>query len=631
MPHLEGVVLELLEYKIDDFRARRPVRGGNASLWDLVNHLERERDRLSGAERQRFDRLKHSLSSFGGSSGAPALPTGSGTPELGSLMIGDVEEVELAVEAAAPAVHQTPEEREENAVLLRLARRVWWDDLDAYVQRLAAAWRSERDRYTARVVFATLNNLRRNTERSTFLTESGMRGFKVFEPIPPIGDPLVSLSDLDSLSEIARELVNVIMTLGRDGSPYPSLSVPDGQALPMIRQAALAVAADPYAGRTSSLDSRTLSSKQLRLAMQELARERLPDDQRAAQRRELERRLIEVTALERSEAQAYQRDTQMMQELVHVFFDRLADYLPTYVGGNASAPQLEGGVLFGVNPALRTDRVDPQTSAITVKLVGPVRLSLRGHDIALSAAGGVRNLFVDGREVEMNGAQIVHLGHVRLGVFREGDYVHLRLKDEGRTLAVRLAEALVVFEVLSSPSREELLTVLKVIANMVRGEPQEIVVQALARANTVISRAPSRRQALDGLLRGAARASELLLADDVIGKLVDRMVQAVMVDPTDTATIIERSGATDHELQVLTGEPLSFELNGQKITVRQYRGRTRDSQESLVAMLPGQMLGSFTDSLLVPHGSGTLLFARGEQEIVVLYLPSAGVEAHTEH
>lgn len=623
MPQLESVALELLEYKVEDFRARREIKGGTASLWELVNHLERERDRLDAAQRRRFDQLRQTLSSF--ANAGPGIASG-GTPELSALILGDVDEVELAYSDDGPGIDQTPEEREEQAILLRLARRVWWDDLDAYVQRLAAAWRSERDRYTARVIFGTLQNLKRNAERSTFLTETGMRGFKVFEPIPPIGDPLVSLSDLDSLSEIARELVNVIMTLGRDGSPHPSLAVPDGMALPILRQAAMAVAADPYAGRKSSLDSRTLSSQQLRVAMQELMRERLPEDQRAAQRRELERRLIEVTALERSEAQSFQRDTAMMQELVHVFFERLADYLPTYVGGNASAPQLDGGVLFGVNPALRTDRVDPQTSAVTVKLVGPVRLNLRGHDLALSAAGGVRNLFVDGREVELNGAQIVHLGHKRLGVFREGDYVHLRLKDEGRTLAVRLAEALVVFEVLSSPSREELLTVLKVIANMVRGEPQEIVVQALARANTVIARAPNRRQALEGLLRGAARASEVILPDQVVSGLADRMVQAVMVDPNDATTTIERSGASDHELQVLTGEPLTFDLNGQKITVRQYRGRTRDSQESLVAMLPGQVLGSFTDSLLVPHAGGTLLFARGEQEMVVLFLPKSSVE-----
>ena len=622
MPQLESLALELLEYKAHEFRSSRTVRGGTKSMWDLVALLSRDRERLSTDERRRYDEVTHSLQSFGDS------PVGSAiaAPELASLFLGDDLSVELAAEEQVHPPYDTPEERDEHAVLQRLARRVWWDDLDEYVQQIATSWRSQRDRYAARVVYATLQNLQRNSVRTTFARDASLRGFRVEVPIPNLSDPLVSLSDLDSLSEIARELVNVIMTLGRDGSPYPALEVPEGSALSYVRQAALAVANDPYAGRASAIDARLPSSRQLRLAIQELNKERLPEEERAIQRREMERRLEEVTAMERSELQSFQRDTAALQEITHAFFERLADYLPTSVGGKASGPQLEGGVLFGINPALRTERVAPGATAITVRLVGPVRLTLHGHDFAFSGIANSRSLFVDGKEVELDGSQITQLGHDRLGVFREGEYVHLRLRDEGRSLAVRLAEALVVLYVLTSPHRQDLLTIAKVIANSVRGEPQELILQALARATSLVARAPDRAQALDGLLRGAARATGVDLSNAVISGLVTRIVEAMSTDPSDLTGVLARVGADQHEFHPLTGEPITVAVAGQKITVRQYRGRTKEAQESLVAMLPGQVLGSFTDYLLAPLGSGTLLFVRGANDVGVLYLSTAKLE-----
>src|SRR5690606_39471783 len=99
-----------------------------------------------------------------------------------------------AEEDVPPRPADTPEEREEHAVLQRLARRVWWDDLESFVQQLAASWRSQRDRYAARVAYATLRNLKRNVAKDTFVRDSSLRGFKVLEPIPSLADPLVSLS-----------------------------------------------------------------------------------------------------------------------------------------------------------------------------------------------------------------------------------------------------------------------------------------------------------------------------------------------------------------------------------------------------------------------------------------------------
>src|SRR5680860_37527 len=414
MLRLESLALELLEYKAAEYRANGTVKGGNQTLWNLIAMLGQERDRLSAEERKRMDMVTESLQAFSepnrGSSRAPA--------SLGELFISSDDDIVLDGGEEPPRPPDTPAEREEHAVLQRLARRVWWDDLDSYVQQVATSWRSQRDRFGARLIFGTLRNLERNASRENFGRDVTLKSFKVVLPIPPLTDPLVSLSDVDSLAEIARDLINLIMTLGQPGSPYPQLELPEAGGLAYVRQAALAVANDPYAGKPAALDPKLPSSKQLRMAIAELTKERLPEGERASQRRELERRLSEAISMERNDRQAFQRDAAILQDVVHVFFERLTDYLPTTVGGRAGGAQLDGGVLFGVNPALRAENIGPATTDITVRLVGPVRLTLQGHDFAFAGVGAARTLFVDGKAVELDGSSVVQLGHERLGVFR---------------------------------------------------------------------------------------------------------------------------------------------------------------------------------------------------------------------
>jgi hypothetical protein len=619
MLKLESVALELLEYKVSEYRATRQVRGGVNAMWELYGHLSRQMTSLSQEERTRLEAVSQSLNLISEGGEGPS----SKALDIDALVLGDGPAIELADEeeviAATPALR--PEEREEQAVLQRLARRVWWDQLDEFVLKVAAGWRAERERPTARIMYATLQNLQRNSTKKTFAQDVNLRGFQVFEPIPELNDPLVSLSDLDALAEIVRELVNTVMTLGKQGSTYAELEVRESAALAYVQQAALAVAQDPYAGKLSRVEHKGPSSKQLRMAMQEIAKERLPDGQRGAHRKDLERRLAETLAFERNQRQLFQRDVLQFADLVHAFFERLADYLPTSVGGRASGPQLEGGVLFAINPALRWDSVPPGATALTVRLVGPVRFQLAGHDIAVMGAGPSRSLFVDEQEVALQNRMVLELSRSKLSVFKEADYVHLRYRDEGRSLAVRLAEAVVVLFVLGDRRREDLLTVLKVLASSVQGDPQELVARAVARATSVSARAPNRRQAVEGLLRGAARAAGVTLDDNAVLGLVQRFVDAMAVDTNDVSNVLESVPGAESSVYQLTGEPLTVDLAGQKITVRQYRGRSRDAQESLVAMLPGQVLGSFTDYLIAPLAAGTLTLVRGEQELAVLYVP----------
>ncbi len=627
LPRLESIALELLEYKVEEFSATRKVRGGSASLWELLGMLKRERGQLNTEERGRLDEVSKKLSAVGGTAQVERVP------ELVSLILADETEKLLADEPAQPAperVAANPEEREEHATLQRLARRVWWDDLEEFVQRVAAGWRAEQGRLSARLVFATLQNLHRNADRSTFGRDVALRGFRVIEPMPGLRDPLVSLSDLDALGEIMRELVNLIMTLGKAGNPLPELEITESGAFGYVRQAALTVAADPYAGRISPDARNSPSSQQLRLVIQELSKERLADDEKAAQRRELERRLVDVSARERNDRQSFQQDTVIYKDLVHTFFERLAEYLPTSVGGRASGPQLEGGVLFGANPILKWDRVPPDATAVSIRMVGPVRLTLNGHDLAIAGVGPARTLYLDGHELELDGTNVVKRGRTRVSTYREGDYVHVRIRDLERSLAARLADALVAVSVISSPQSDELMAMLKVLANNVRGEPHEVVAQAITRASAVSARAPDQTKALDGLIRGSARAAQVLLAEPVITGLVGRIMTSIEGDELDLPAVIVRSGAAQHQVRTLTGEPLSFEVGGLKITVRQYRGRGDEAHESLVAMLPGQVLGSFTDHLITPRHDGTLVFARGEQEVAVLFIADKGTRVSGE-
>lgn len=624
MPNLESIALELLEYKVEEYQRTRQVRGGTASMWDLDTHLAREAGALPAEERRRLEAVSQRLRALSD----PTRGSASTALDIDALVLGGDPDAELTLDdQPRPRPADPPEVREENAVLQRLARSVWWDDLDDFVQKVAAGWRAERERATARLVFGTLQNVQRNSTRKTFGQDVNLRGFAVVEPIPEMADPLVSLSDVDSLAEIVRELINLIMTMGRSGGPYPELQVPEAGALQYVRQAALAVAADPYAGKLSVHDARGANSKQLRLAIQELAKERLPEDQRAANRRDLERRLAESMAFERNQRQMFQHDTLRFGDLMHAFFERLADYLPTNVGGRASGPQLDGGVLFGVNPALRWETVPEGTNAMTVRLVGPVRFNLADHSVAVMGTGPGRSLFVDENEIPLQPRMVLDLDRSRLSVFQEGEYVHFRYRDEARSLAVRLAEAVAVLYVLGSPERDDLLTLLKVLANTVQGEPQDLVARALARSASVSARAPNRRQAVDGLVRGAARASDIDLPDNVVLGLVQRLMDAMTVAPNDVAGVLERVPGAQTGLHQLGGEPITVDLKGQKITVRQYRGRGTESQESLVAMLPGQVLGSFTDYLLVPLGEGTLLLVRGDDELATMYVADVAIEA----
>src|SRR5690606_17848866 len=112
--------------------------------------------------------------------------------------------------------------------------------------------------------------------------------------------------------------------------------------------------------------------------------------------------------------------------------------------------------------------------------------------------------------------------------------------------------------------------------------------------------------------------------EQTVEGLVSRMLATMEGEQQDLDSVIAEAGADSYDVQALTTEPMSFDVGGLKLTVRQYRGRGVEAQESLVAMLPGQVLGSFTDYLITARTEGTYVFARGDDEVAVLFLARAG-------
>lgn len=656
-----SLALELLEYKVEELQAGRSVQRGRERLWAIHDQLAGAVGELDEGERRLFERLSARMQDYappseagpevkslasltlqlepappnpstGSPTGSPPAPRGSVAPPGAARSNGRPAAGTAGAAGGAGGAGARPpgseggaarplsaEERGEREVLKRLARRVWWDDLDVFVRKVASSWRAERERATARLIYATLRNFARNRERRDFAQDVNLRGFRVTVPIPERGDPLVSLNDLDSLAEIVRELIDLVMTVSKREGPFRDLDVPEHEALEFVARGAQRVAEDPYAGELSLLERPGASSQQLRLAIQELAKERLPEAQRLQQRRALERRLAETLSWEREQRQLLRRDVLRYGDLVRAFFDRLADHLPTSVGGRASGPQLIGGVLFGVNPALRIERVPAGAESLTVRLLGPTRFTLGEVDFGVVGSGNRRVVYVGDEEYPLSPRLALEFAGRRVTVFHEGDYLHVKVKDEGRSLAAVVAEALTVYHVLAEPRRSDLLTVLKVLTNTVRGEPQDLVVRAIERAASVSERAPNQRTAVEGLLRGAARAAGVELEDNLVLGLVQRFHTAMTVKADDLPLLLEALDEAEAAVYQLTSEPLNIDIGGYKVTVRQYRGGT-GGKANLVAMMPGQVLGSFAEYLIEPVGGGTLLFVRGEQDLAVLHL-----------
>ncbi len=618
MVKLEQVALELLEYKVADIKAERSIRGGHSSAWDLFHFLYRDLTELSPDEKFRLEEAGRILKHYTGLSHhkRDALAT------FEDLVVESFSDILLTSSSPELIVDDTasftdPAYAEEHQKLKQLAQAVWWQDIEGIIQQLAVRCRVERDRSTARLLYAILRNFERYQHSDT-MSDLNLAQFKVVEPLIDQGNPLVSLNNIDSLTELVREVISIIMSIGQQEDYYADLDVPRQQALPYLRQIALAIAKDPYAGQYSLVAVKGPTVAQLRLALEELAREPMREDERSKQRLSLEQRLEQLQVKERQNREIFKQDVRRFCALMQSFFDRLEHYLPVSVGGKAKEPQLPMGVLFADDPVLRMSDVPAAATAVSLKLKGSLRFKLGGYDLAIVEEGGERALYVNDKDYLLRPRLKISVGDHRLFAFMEGDYLHLKLQDAARSLAVRVAEALAMMHVLSSSHSSELIEVLKLAGNTSLGDPQQLVLSAIERLRELSSRAPSRRLALEGLLRGAAQAQGIDLPENLIMSVVQRFYSAMTVSADDFSLLLEGADHSEAFIGELGDEPLSLTLAGQSLTIRRYRGRESD-EESLVVLMPGRIIGSFDYLMLQTIPGGSLLCVRSRNELAILF------------
>ncbi|MDZ7707924.1 MAG: hypothetical protein U5J97_08560 [Trueperaceae bacterium] len=654
------LALELFEYKMDDLRHRRAVRGGADSIWRLRRQIDEMAHKLEPVQRARYEALSRelgqretalertdpdaevafddlvvgespdlTLDDDWGTSGAGETRlevTGSGGASLDiadEFLFGDTDEAVLLAgpESSAPP---TDAERYEQQVLQRLAQRVFGREVERFAEGMAAAWRAERERITARVLYATMRNFERFRATKAFEHDANLRQFRVVEPVPDRVDPLVSLSDVDSLVLIARDVVDTVMRL-RTHDPAPPIE--RRQSLDYLRRMALEVTKDPYAGKRSAVEPRGPDASELRSALRDLARQRLSDWQRQARRSDLERQLRERQEVERSQIAMLRRDQMKFKEYVEAFFARLEQLVPRSVGGSAEEPQLSGGVLFAVSPGLRRTDLPGSARSVTLRLAGPVRLPFAGHELAITVQGQERHLYVGDVEVPLNEDRVVLVDGNEVETFLESDYLHLRARESGGSLASRVAEAAAALHVLASAQHEVQLSVLRMLAPGAPGDPSSLVSDAIRRAGQIVGKAPDRREAIHRLMQGAARGIGSELDEGWLRGFVQRALLALYGSPDALADAIALIGATDPSAEPaavvpFVGDPVDITVNGRTITVRRYGIRGADH---LVAMLPGQVIGSFREHLVERLGAGTFICVHGAQQVVAAYLPSTTI------
>ncbi len=627
---------ELLEYKLNDFQAQRQVQGGLASLWELYEYLCLELNALIPEQRKRMDEIGRTLRWMN----ETAVQTKPLAPTFDALVFETFSELALSdeysvsatstAELAPEPIKETlsSEQHRERQILQKLAQQVFDYDLEVFLQQLAVHYRVERDRSTARLLYCLLQNLVRYASTSDFASDIQLTRFKVLEPMVALQDPLASFNSVETILSVLQEVVIGLNSLGYQGS-YKDLKLPRHQAFDYVRRMAMAVARDPYAGSFSVMAVKGFNALEIRAAINQLEKEGLREPERSVKRQELEERLRLATANERKNREFFAKEVQYFATLMEDFFSKLEPYLSSRIGGRSSDPQLMGGVLFAENASLNISTVPKEAKMVTVKIKGPVRFMLSGQDIAVMGSKDVPSLFVAGREIHLDKNQTLDIGRYKVNTFYASSYLHIRLQEEHRSLAALTLEALAILEVTHSSHREKLLKVIKVASNVVVGEPQEIVAQAIWRLAEMSAQVPNRKQMLDRLLKGAARAEEAVIPDDVLSQVAERFY-AAMVPSQDFKQVLEKSGKNQVVLQRLSDDPVTVSLAGQSLTLRFYRSKATETMaavESVVVLQPGRVLGTFSSYLMLPFLKGTLLCVRSGMDVAAIFMEKTAVAA----
>lgn len=660
---VERVALELLEYKTHDLVAGKTLGSDAIPVKALYTYLNKMRSKLDASEKQRLLEVQRQLKSRANAKKTgnstlsqpdqnaaakaakafdlAAFATESGTelttPDADSshrggefdLFGGFDDEPSSSPTAPVPVkpkrvIRLSEAELQEQETLKQLAQHVWWDGINQRLQNLAMTYRAEPNRHTVRLVYATLRNLALFAKTSSFSKDPELQSFKVKKALPEYSDPLLSLNDLESLTALLNDMVTTILEFKDPREPYAALDIDEHDVLPYVRRVALAVANDPYAGKMSLVSGKEVTSDQLRMAITQLEREPLGEAIKREQRQQFEARLKEALRLEQNQREMFNRDVQTYTRAMNDFFDVLEGLLPQRVGGRCKTPQLNGGVLFAENPALRLDAVPPDAKSTTLQLKGPTRFQLAGIDIAISGSTqrGWRVL-VKNREEPLSSPTHIDLEGARLHVFEKNGYVHAIVQHHDRPLHTLIAESMAVYQVLRVSQEKHTAHVIS-MATGVTPDSSDNARQVVRRLLELSNNAPDRGKAVKGFLWGAARVvGQQDIDKDALQAVVSAMQLTIDAPNMQLAEVVQNVDPQRTALYTLGSKPVKVNVAGQPLTVRKYQARVygHDLPESVVVMAPGRPLGSFNDYMLQPLSGGMAIFVRASHELAVLHLP----------
>jgi len=593
MIKLEQIALELLEFKVANIEAGEETDSSGVPIWDLHHFLEQEFGLLSSDEQLRLETVSASLKrhafvpskpksaldtfdalvldSFSGFEGlmSPVPQSDLANPsslldegsepsidetsfsddhvsfdfsleglssEASTNALSDFSGFGFEDNKPAATLTDNPAFEKEQQILQRLASKVWWHNMEEVIQQLAIRCRVEKDRSMSRLLYA----LSRNLERYMNSPEQDVTTIqpKVLIAVTDYDDPLVSFNNLETLNILVRDVVEIIMDLSTNGSLHEDAHLDKELTLDFVKRLTNAIVKDPYMGKLGSIESKGPSSEQIKIAIQELGKERLRDDQKQKQQEQLEARLQTTLMQEKHMENLFKQDVEKFTNAAHVFFEQLEPYLPKRVGGPADDPSLAGGVLFATNPVLNLSQVPKKASAISIQLSGPLRLAILDHEIGLSP---------------MDGSLLVLIYN-----FREQDYIHLMIQDNSSSLAMRLAESLAILFILSSEYKASLLSILRTTATLTMGDSQTLISNAIRRLNELSANTPSRRQTLEGLVKGAAKAKGLTLPENVSMSLINRLISAMTVSPDQLTVTLESADHSEAYVHKLSDDPLNI-------------------------------------------------------------------------
>lgn len=657
MPDMRQIALELLKYKVNDLLYRRPVEGGLVAVLQLHDYLKEQRKDLDSEQLANLDGLSATLLRFSDqveiTAAKPAaveapkpkqkasafdaifLTTDEESSDNTSLLDFEVTSIPSAYIAEL-----NPEHLQERRSLRKLAERVWWHHLRDRFYLMAVMFRQEPERHTVRILYATLRNLNQYAQTENFRSDENLEHFKVLEPVPDYRDPLLSLNDTDSITELLLEITQTIMTFHDKRSIYRHLDIPSYEVMGYMQQMAIIIAADPYQGKLTMTQKAGSNAAQIRLAIQELSRENLRPDVLREQTSALQERLQEAVRFEKTQRRMFEKDVQSYNEAVGNFFTQLSSILPKSVGGDGDAAQPFANVLFAADPLLTTDHLPQHEHTMTIRLKSPYRFNLAGIHMGLVVAEQSINVYLDGQgrpifddtviyhEQKLENNQTV-IRRVSIFVQKDLNLLHIDISPLPRSLNRLIAEVMAVNYIILPSQRDWVSQTLRRITNIPSSASTQFARRSLRALLQQCLSSQQPQRYLQGIVVASLRLEQLSPDKEAMTEFLRLANLALTAEQRELTEIIAGVNMKDTALFDLTGqESISFQYENVALSVKRYEKQESHYGEHMVVINMGRVLGAFEEFMLQPLSQGVVLLARSQEQLATIYLPLALEDRH---